>query len=409
LIWSRHAIILHTHNPFITIISDHSTKKKWLLPVEKRYSKKYIAMNRFFFIIALAILIINTSDAQKTNNFTVTAYYFGGPEKVDSVAADKLTHIIFSFCHLTGNKLTVDNDKDGAAIKKLVELKKINPTLKVLLSLGGWGGCKTCSDVFSSPEGRKEFSTSVLELSRTYKTDGIDLDWEYPAVEGYPGHAFKPEDKKNFTMLVKELRKTLGTKYEISFAAGGFQQFLDEAVEWKEVMNIVDRVNLMTYDLVNGNSTVTGHHTGLYSAPEQHESTDNAVQYLIKLGIPANKLVIGAAFYGRMWENVSNTNNGLYQSGKFKRGIDYRDFESELSTSKGFVLHWDEVTKAPYAYNEADKLFITYDDKRSMELKTKYVVDQRLNGIMFWELTGDTYTDGLLHTIDHVKKNYKGN
>src|SRR5688572_10359669 len=134
------------HNPFITIISDHSTKKKWLLPVEKRYSKKYIAMNRFFFIIALALLASNTSDAQKANNFTVTAYYFGGPEKVDSVAADKLTHIIFSFCHLTGNKLTVDNDKDGAAIKALVELKKRNPTLKVLLSLGGWGGCKTCSD-----------------------------------------------------------------------------------------------------------------------------------------------------------------------------------------------------------------------------------------------------------------------
>jgi chitinase len=350
---------------------------------------------------------ILTSYSQAKNSFTVTAYFFGGPEKVDSLAVDKLTHIIFSFCHLTGNKLTVDDEKDSQAIKKLVAAKQRNKSLKVLLSLGGWGGCKTCSDVFSSADGRKEFAESVLALCRDYGTDGIDLDWEYPAVEGYPDHAFKPEDKPNFTALVRELRNTLGNRYEISFAAGGFQQFLDEAVEWKEVMAMVDRVNLMTYDLVNGNSVVTGHHTGLYSTPQQHESTDNAVQFLIKLGIPRNKLVIGSAFYGRIWENVASTNNGLYQSGKFKKGINYRNFSKEVTASNGFVLYWDDVAKAPYGYNSKQKLFVTYDDKRSMALKSTYALDQRLNGIMFWEITNDTNQNGLLHTIDQTRKGYK--
>lgn len=365
-------------------------------------------MIRITFLVLLTwFLFIVASQAQPANNFTVTGYYFGGPEKVDSLAAEKLTHIIFSFCHLTGNKLTVDNPRDAQTIKKLVTLKKRNKSLKVLLSLGGWGGCKSCSDVFSSSEGRKEFSNSVLELNKIFQSDGIDLDWEYPVVEGYPGHAYKPEDKQNFTALLKELRKTLGNNYEISFAAGGFQSFLDEAVEWKEVINEVDRINLMTYDLVNGNSIVTGHHTGLYSSPEQHESTDNAVQYLIKLGIPSTKIVIGAAFYGRMWENVSANGNGLYQSGKFKKGVNYKNFNSELSPSNGFTYYWDDVSKAPYAYNARQKLFVTYDDKRSIELKAKYVADHKLNGIMFWELTHDTYEDGLLNTIDQVKKNYK--
>jgi chitinase len=126
------------------------------------------------------------------------------------------------------------------------------------------------------------------------------------------------------------------------------------------------------------------------------------------MGIPANKLVIGAAFYGRMWENVPAARNGLYQSGKFKMGVNYKNFNTELSTSKGFVSYWDDVTKAPYSYNAQQKLFVTYDDKRSMELKTKYVADYRLNGIMFWELTNDSYEDGLLNTIDQVKKKYKG-
>lgn len=362
---------------------------------------------RIYLLMAVVLCQHTNLQAQSSNNFTVTAYFYGGPEKVDSIEVEKLTHIIFSFCHLTGNKLTVDNEKDSQAIKKLVSAKKRNSSLKILLSLGGWGGCKTCSDVFSSGAARKEFAESVLALCQSYGTDGIDLDWEYPVVEGYPGHTFKPEDKPNFTALVRELRKTMGDKYEISFAAGGFQQFLDEAIEWKEVMSLVDRVNLMTYDLVNGNSTVTGHHTPLFSTSKQHESTDNAVQHLIKLGIPANKLVIGAAFYGRMWENVQATNNGLYQAGKFKKGVNYRNASRELSPSNGFKLYWDEVAQAPYGYNAAQKLFVTYDDKRSMALKTTYAMDQGLNGIMFWEITNDTNRNGLLHTIDATRKNHR--
>lgn len=363
---------------------------------------------RIFFLTALIFCqTIILSLAQTRNNLTVTAYFYGGPEKVDSLEVEKLTHIIFSFCHLTGNKLTVDDEKDSQAIKKLVAAKTRNRSLKVLLSLGGWGGCKTCSDVFSTAEARKEFSESVLALCQSYGTDGIDLDWEYPAVEGYPDHAFKPEDKPNFTALVRELRKTMGDRYEISFAAGGFQQFLEEAVEWKEIVGLVDRINLMTYDLVNGNSIVTGHHTGLYSTTKQHESTDNAVQYLIKLGIPANKLVIGSAFYGRIWENVPAINNGLYQTGKFRKGVNFRNFNKEVSPSTGYKLYWDEVAHAPYAYNAAQKLFVTYDDKRSMGIKTTYALDQGLNGIMFWEITNDTNRNGLLHTIDETKKTHK--
>lgn len=350
-------------------------------------------------------LVISVCPGQSVNKFSVTAYYFGGPEKVDSVAAEKLTHIIFSFCHLKGNTLQVDDSRDASTIAALVGLKKRNPSLKVLLSLGGWGGCASCSDVFSTAKGRKEFSQSVLQLNQFFKSDGIDLDWEYPVVEGYPGHKYVPADKQNFTELVRDLRKTLGTQYEISFAAGGFQKFLDESVSWKDVVAEVDRVNLMTYDLVNGYSTITGHHTPLYSSPDQKESTDNAVKYLIKIGIPANKLVIGSAFYGRMWENVPSARNGLYQSGKFKTGINYNKFKTELSPEKGFVSYWDDVAKAPYAYNASNKLFITYDDKRSMQIKAKYVADNHLNGIMFWEITNDTYQDGLLDAIDRVRNN----
>jgi chitinase len=336
--------------------------------------------------------------------FRVIAYYMGPPENVGKIQPEKLTDIIFSFCHLEGNQLRVDNSRDSSTIRNLVALKKKNASLKVILSLGGWGGCATCSEVFSTLDGRTEFASSVVELLRLYNADGIDLDWEYPAIAGYPEHAFKPEDRKNFTSLVATLRKAFGKRYELSFAAGGFTQFLEESIEWKEVMEHVDHVNLMSYDLINGYSTVTGHHTALYSTPQQKESTDNAVTWLLGIGVPASKIVIGSAFYGRMWEDVSSEKNGLYQSGKFKAGIDFNKFSESLSLAQGYVYYWDDVAKAPYLYNATEKHFVTHDDTRSITLKSQYVVAKKLKGIMFWELNGDVPTDGLLDAIIAVKK-----
>src|SRR6185503_14780635 len=99
-------------------------------------------------------------------------YYSAGPDQVDNLPAEKLTHIIFSFCHLSGNVLSVSNKRDSLTIKKLVGLKKRNSSLKVILSLGGWGGCEKCSDVFSTDQARKQFSESVLKLNQYFHSDG---------------------------------------------------------------------------------------------------------------------------------------------------------------------------------------------------------------------------------------------
>jgi chitinase len=360
---------------------------------------------RFAILSLLFVFSIDSTFSQK-KEINIIAYYAGGPDEVSALPAEKLTHVIFSFCHLTGNKLTVDSKKDSVTIRNLVALKKRNQKLKVILSLGGWGGCETCSDVFSTAKGRSEFAASTLALNKYFHSDGIDLDWEYPAIEGFPGHRFVPEDLKNFTSLVQELRRVMKKNYEISFAAGGFQKFLNESAEWAAVMKEVDRVNLMSYDLINGYSTTTGHHTALYSTPKQPESTDNGVQYLIKIGVPRDKIVIGAAFYARIWENVSSENNGVYQSGKFKSFTDYREFPTLLTEQIGYKFYWDSAASAPYAYNESQKLFATFDDKRSLELKTKYVIDQQLDGIMFWEISHDLPANELVNTIYTVKKNY---
>jgi chitinase len=355
---------------------------------------------KFFFLL---LLITTGITAQSNKNLAVIAYYTGDDKQINEFEVNKLTHIIYSFCHLKEGKLNVDTAKDSLTIKYLVSLKAKNPQLKIMLSLGGWGGCENCSDVFSTPKGRERFAKSVKEINTYFNCDGLDLDWEYPTIEGFPGHHYQEADKKNFTELIKILRQTLGNQNELSFAAGGFQKYLDESVEWKKIIPLVNRVNIMSYDLVNGYSKVTGHHTPLFSTKKVEESTDKAVTYLLKLGIPAQKIVIGAAFYTRVWKDVSNSNNGLYQSGIATAGVNFKEYTTTFTKANGWNYFWDPKAMAAYWYNEKEKLFATGDDIPSVKEKTIYVIKNKLGGIMFWELVLDSPRNGMVDAIYQMK------
>jgi len=350
-------------------------------------------------MLVLMLMVAIQGIGQSARDFSVIAYYTGDDKAIDRYPVDQLTHLIFSFGHLKAGRFHIDNARDTTTIKHLVGLKETYPDLKIMLSLGGWSGCEPCSDVFSTAAGRKLFAASVKEVNDYFGTDGIDLDWEYPAIEGFPGHPFKPEDRENFTALVVELRNVLGDTNELSFAAGGFQKFLDHSIEWDKVMPLVDRVNIMSYDLVNGYSTVTGHHTPIYSVHANEESTDRAVSYLLDHGVAAEKLVIGAAFYTRVWKNVAAADNGRYQTGEHTRGYNFKRYETELTPEKGWKYFYDEQAGAPYWYNAEAGQYATGDNIRSVKAKTRYALDKKLGGIMFWELTLDKEKEGMVDAI----------
>lgn len=335
--------------------------------------------------------------------FRVIGYFSGPTHYVDSFDVQKLTHLIYCFGTLKGNRLNIHTAADSATIQKMVGLKSKNPSLKVLLSLGGWGGCKPCSDVFHTAIGREEFAISVKELSAFFKTDGIDLDWEYPAIPGPPGHPFRAEDRENFTLLLKELRDVNGPDFEISFAAGGFTTFIQSSIDWTSVVRYTDFINVMTYDLVHGYSRISGHHTPLYSTPQQTESTDHAVNMLINAGVPREQIVIGAVMYGRFFQMEEGSQVALYDSCHFMHAFSHKHATDSLSAENGFVMYWDSVAQAPYALNETRRILATYDDARSMALKTNYAKDHQLGGIMFWQLCDDDPVSGLLDVIHRSK------
>lgn len=351
-------------------------------------------------LLASLLLLLSLQGLAQSKPYEVIAYYTGNAENLRKYPIDKLTHVIYSFAHLHGTELKFGNDARKQNLINIVALKKEFPQLKVMIAMGGWEGCKPCSEGFATPEKRKAFAESARKMMEETGADGLDLDWEYPGIPGPPGHPWMKEDKQNFTDLVRQLRQQFGTRYELSFAAGGFEKFLEESVEWDVVMPLVDRVNLMTYDLISGYSKVTGHHTALYSRPTQKESTDNCVQWLLKHNVPAKKLVIGAAFYARMWEEVPNKNRGLDQPGKFKAGIPYSRQATFFADTAGFRKYWDRKAKAAYYFNEQKGLYATGDDPKSIKKKVAYMKKQKLGGIMFWQLAEDAFEKGLLSDID---------
>lgn len=349
-----------------------------------------------------------SSNAEKTATpVKVIAYYMGDGTDLARYDINQLTHIIYSFLHLQGNQLAFDNQQDEEVFARVVALKKTYPHLKVLLSLGGWGGCETCSAVFSTPENRHAFAASTLAILQRHQADGIDLDWEYPTVPGYPGHPYSDADRDNFSALVASLRAQLGTDYELSFAAGGFDLFLKKAVDWDTIMPLLDNVNIMSYDIVNGGTPHTGHHTALFSTPQQKDSTDNAVQFLLRKGVAPEKIVIGAAFYARVWDEVEPTNQGLYQPGVHVPGYGYKDLANHTREAEGFQYHWDAVAQAPTYYSAQHKRFMTLDDPRSLAAKVDYVKQYSLGGIMFWQLPNDSDSGELLNAI-HTRVKHHG-
>ena len=356
-------------------------------------------MKRLLYI--LLILFISCNKSEKSNYNQVIAYYAGDGDNIEEYNLNGVDQLIYSFLHLKGNKLAIDNEKDSITLLKITKQKNKYPNLKVLVSLGGWGGCETCSDIFNTKQGRDEFARSTANIIDFYNADGIDLDWEYPAISGYPGHKYQELDRDNFTDLIRLLRKYMEKNDVLSFAAGGFDRFIDNSIDWEAVVPLVDNINIMSYDFVGSGSKKTGHHTSLFSTNEQNRSADFAIKYLIEKGMPSYKIIIGAAFYIKTFKDVSDINNGIFQEATYNRSYNRINFDD---IKENFEFFWDSVAQAPYAYDSINKIFATFDDEKSIVLKVKYAKENNLGGIMFWQLMNDKKEDGLLKTMVNEMK-----
>lgn len=385
-------------------------------------------------LILFAALLYSCKSRDKTSEdqgVNVMAYIYParGDFNPENLPLDKLTHIIYSFTEVIDNEMKFKNDSSGIKLKILVARKKNHPHLKVMIACGGWGGSGGFSEMARSVENRGKFVKSVVRFTREFKLDGLDIDWEYPGLEGI-GNANIPEDKENFTSLMQELREGLdkiGKDQVLTYAAAGWERFFDH-IELDKVMQYATYINIMSYDLAGGGDPFTSHHTNLgwvkmediegtpaaSKIREEGDSTkpfsaEKIISFCIEKGVKSAQIVIGAAFYGKGWMGVPPENNGLYQlnSGQWKGPGRYSSIREQFEDKNGYFRHWDTVAKAPFLYNPEDSIFISYEDTVSIRLKTEYAINAGLGGIMFWQLGDDTDKDGLVDAICAEKISHK--
>jgi chitinase len=376
---------------------------------------KYIKLIVFIYFLSFSFSVAQESKSKKV----VIAYVAGWKGiEVEKIPAEKFTHINYAFANVVNG--IVDSGvglagRDSLNILKLHSLKSKNPDLKILISIGGWTWSKGFSDATLTGETRKKLTQSGIDFLVKHRLDGLDFDWEYPALQG-DNNVVRAEDKENFVLMLQSFRNALdslgsltGKHYLTTIATGGFRKYL-EVNDLRSASHYLDLVNIMSYDLFGPGDDTTAHHANLYRGnPEtmpsakRNRSVDTAVEEHIEFGVPAEKLVLGIPFYGKRWKNVPENNNGLNQPAKWDRVLSHFQIQ-ELQKDPSYIDYWDNTSQNSFLYSPSKREWITYESPSSIKKKIEYMNQKGLAGIMFWELSEDPSHE-LLDAIDqHIKK-----
>ena len=284
-----------------------------------------------------------------------------------------LTHINYAFAHIKSDFESLDIKKESR-LSQIVALKKQKPSLKVLLSVGGWEA-GNFSEMAARETHRKNFCKNCLDAVNRFGLDGIDIDWEYPTSSA-AGISSSPEDTRNFTLLMRNLRETLGKDKLLTMASASNAKYVD----FKEAVPYMDFVNVMTYDMGHP----PRHNSALHRSSKASESCDESVDAHFAAGVPYEKIVLGIPFYGH---------------GDGKAFDDYVDYKDIVIDESKYKVMWDNTAMVPYVVNSTGDMVLNFDNDRSVGLKAEFVIQKNLAGAMYWNIEADDASFTLGHAV----------
>jgi GH18 family chitinase len=348
-------------------------------------------------------------------------------------------------CNVTGSEKMYDLNKDDVCgvFGVLYQLRRQNPHLKLDMSIGGWTLSEGFGYMVRDTGRRKAFVDSVVRFLEQFDFDGIDIDWEYPASDGAVPSADQPRDAQDYVTLIKELRAGMdwltprtGKHYRLSSAIPAGKGRLD-LIDWRDVSQYMDRLYVMTYDLTGAWERELSQHTPLNVNPNAEGSSAGTsarftIEYLqSQFGVPANKLMIGAANYARakrinMPGDITEYTNGVNGSSTYKpaeapgttsfilaiAGIGtweagvvenydmYQNLlDSQMRPLSGYKLYTDRAANADYMVHPNGS-YVTIETPRTTALKAEYAKERGLAGIFFWMIEQDNGYN--LNAVNHV-------
>ncbi|CAF1410276.1 unnamed protein product [Adineta steineri] len=320
------------------------------------------------------------------------------PEDIDPCLC---THVIYAFSEMDNNQLTPmekHDIKDGSQagfFERFNAWKSVNKNLRTLLAVGGWDmGMKDFAGIVKSEKTMVKFAESAVKYLRKHKFDGLDLDFEYPGVDWRDS---PKEDKQKFTRMCEIIYETFEKEAEASgnerllltAAVAAAKINIDKAYEVDKLVPVMDWFNLMTYDFHGSWDQNRAHHSSLNSKDNEKDDTmyiDFAVKYFQKLGMPANKMMLGLGTYGR-----GDTPAMPYTGFKGESGfVAYYESCIQIVCEK-MKETWDAKQLVPFITGPYNQPKAGVENVRSMKYKANYIKQNNLGGAMIWTLDMDDF------------------
>ena len=336
----------------------------------------------------------------------VTGYYPGykqGSMPASEIDFSVVTHLIH-FSVVPNQDGSVDASVNGITVARSADVvsRAHAAGRKALICVGGADSQANFQGA-TSPANLSNFVSNLVSFMSSNAYDGIDIDWE----------PLPSSDFNQYTNLVTALRLAVNKFFVaklITVAAAAYPPYPDfsnaQYLMFASIQNQLDQINIMTYDLSGPYSGwVTWFNSPIYdggatfpNSSRRLPSIDDPVNSFLSNGITPSKLGIGTPFYGVVWRGGTGTSTGGVtvprQSWTDAPVTTAVAFSGILSTYyQTNLYHWDTAAQAAYlsVTNPAstNDEFISYDDEHSTEAKVSYARNQRLGGLMIWELSQD--------------------
>ncbi|MBO7079352.1 MAG: InlB B-repeat-containing protein [Bacilli bacterium] len=339
------------------------------------------------------------------SNKIISAYVYSATfnsRPVDDILLDTVDIINWSF---------VEPNSDGTIIipqdyvTKLEKFREaaFNKGVRIIMTVSGTHDDATdLATIASNDEARATFVESIINAIDKYGFAGVDIDWEYPTDNG-----------TKFTTLmtdiytaIKEYDKDLLVTAAIPAGPFSYSKY-----GLKKSSEYLDYINMMSYDM--GCEQML-HHTALYRSTMTYSgcSVEESVNNFNRnLSVPLDKIIIGAAFYGRITEVTSfnyNSSTGtasgsVNNNGKVGSSVTYQYiYNNYIKSNPNAKVYWDSTAKANYIYDSQAKVFISYESEKSLEEKCKYVNTKGVKGLMWWDYGSDS-TGTLITALNSYK------
>lgn len=328
------------------------------------------------------------------------AYYTPGARSSNpsysaaNIPFDQLTHIAHAF-------LGINNNGSLVIAPDLLEPELITKAhaagVKVMISLGG--DTKPFVATAADPAARAQLAKNLRDFVDQNGYDGVDVDWEYP--DGL-------QERSNCNLLMLAMRKELPSpRYLLSMAIPGDPSRPDQgSYDLIALSQILDFINVMTYDFHGPWSSHAGHNSPLFLNPKDpghnHDSLKASIDLFVDyFHVPAEKLNIGTGFYGYEFTTVRDLWDKC-DCAKTTFSRSYGTYIKPRISQMGWKRYFDEAAQAPYLLRESrsEPGFITYDDPESTARKVEYALGTRgVGGFFTWALGGH-YSDYDGHSQD---------